>query len=156
MANYNFTMKEFNGTSYDTLYPKTISQQVLLNDNNLANKLGLSGSNINIDQVLNKFPIIETGDYIGTGTYGQDNPTTITCSFSPKFVVLGCSNVSELYWGMFVYDNGILSPGDGQGHSLSVDWSTTNTLKFYSTQTSNQSYYQFNYTGYNYYWIAIG
>lgn len=29
---YNITQKQYNGTDYDTLYPKTTSQQVLLND----------------------------------------------------------------------------------------------------------------------------
>lgn len=29
---YNITQKQYNGTDYDTLYPQTTSQQVLLND----------------------------------------------------------------------------------------------------------------------------
>lgn len=33
---YNITQKQYNGTDYDTLYPKTTSQQVLLNDNTIS------------------------------------------------------------------------------------------------------------------------
>ena len=31
-------------------------------------------------------PRIETGSYVGTGTYGQANPNTLTFGFKPKFV----------------------------------------------------------------------
>lgn len=33
---YNITQKQYNGTDYDTLYPQTTSQQVLLNDNTIS------------------------------------------------------------------------------------------------------------------------
>ena len=31
---------------------------------------------------------IATGSYVGTGTYGSDNPTVIECGFEPKFLVI--------------------------------------------------------------------
>lgn len=33
---YNITQKQYNGTDYDTLYPQTTSQQVLLNDSAIS------------------------------------------------------------------------------------------------------------------------
>ena len=33
---YNITQKQYNGTDYDTLYPRTTSQQVLLNDGEIS------------------------------------------------------------------------------------------------------------------------
>lgn len=33
---YNITQKQYNGTDYDTLYPETTSQQVLLNDDAIS------------------------------------------------------------------------------------------------------------------------
>lgn len=33
---YNITQKQYNGTDYDTLYPQTTSQQVLLNDGTIS------------------------------------------------------------------------------------------------------------------------
>lgn len=33
---YNITQKQYNGTDYDTLYPQTTSQQVLLNDDAIS------------------------------------------------------------------------------------------------------------------------
>ena len=48
----NFTMNQYNGVDYDTLYPKTTSQQALLNDSELASNLGLSGDNPTVNDAL--------------------------------------------------------------------------------------------------------
>ena len=37
---------------------------------------------------------IETGSYVGTGTYGRSNPNTLTFEFSPKLVIVGLSSVT--------------------------------------------------------------
>ena len=37
-------------------------------------------------------PIISAGSYVGTGTYGANNPNTLTFDFAPKVVVLFNSN----------------------------------------------------------------
>lgn len=80
MANYNFTMKEFNGTSYDTLYPKTTSQQVLLNDSALATKLGLSGTPT-LNDVLNNGALFgEIVTRVGTNSSDVSSPCTLTFS----------------------------------------------------------------------------
>ena len=39
---------------------------------------------------------IEIGSYVGTGTYGESNPNSITCSFAPKFIwIYGEKSYSE-------------------------------------------------------------
>ena len=42
------------------------------------------------DILGNTIPVskIETGTYVGTGTYGSDNPSTITFQFSPKLIFI--------------------------------------------------------------------
>lgn len=51
---------------------------------------------------------IETGSYVGTGTYGKANPNTLTFGFVPKLVI--------------VYKkNGFLTPSDG-GYNQSFLW----------------------------------
>lgn len=80
----NITMKQYNGTDYDTLYPKNTSQQSLLNDSTLATALGLSGTpTVNdaltaINTLVAGGAKIETGSYVGTGTYGASNPCSLT------------------------------------------------------------------------------
>ncbi|MBS1384437.1 MAG: hypothetical protein HPZ90_08585, partial [Flavonifractor sp.] len=43
---------------------------------------------INYMQLLGGVPKIATGSYTGTGTYGADNPCSLTFNFSPKLVIV--------------------------------------------------------------------
>lgn len=123
-------MRQFNGSDYDTLFPRTIPSQVSgLYDsvytkdqvNNLFNQcLLLDGSramtgNLNmnnhyipnvltgssgadaarkdyVDNLIASCAKIQTGSYVGTGTYGPSNPVTLTFGFTPKFVVVSDSS----------------------------------------------------------------
>ena len=62
-TNKNITMKQFNGTDYDTLYPKTIASQI-----------PDVYSKSYIDSILKDKARIQTGSYVGTGPHGADNP----------------------------------------------------------------------------------
>ena len=136
----NITMKQFNGTDYDTLYPKTVASQITgavpiasggtngttassgvnnlvaglsqiapasndlfpfrdISGNtggsvtlaNLAVALGNNGvitpSNLVEQASALGFSRIQTGSYVGTGTYGSDNPCSLTFDFIPKFII---------------------------------------------------------------------
>ena len=96
-TNKNFTMQQYNGTDYDVLYPKNTSQQTLLNDSTLATALGLTATNPEIDQALTEIVSkitalengavkIQTGSYVGTGTYGSSNPCSLTFDFPATMV----------------------------------------------------------------------
>jgi len=51
---------------------------------------------------------IEVGSYVGTGTYGADNPCSLTCSFAPKFVwVYGYKGSNNRF---YVFDSVFSSP----------------------------------------------
>ena len=75
--NYNINMKKFNGTDYDNLLPLAY---------NALNSQQLDGKTFNEIQTL--FSHIAIGSYIGTGTYGQNNPTIINCGFKPKLIII--------------------------------------------------------------------
>ena len=99
-TNYNITMKQFNGTDYDNLYPAA----------NLANSIGTLGvahggtgvtsiSALQTQLGLDQYAKIQTGSYTGTGTYGSSNPNSLTFSFSPDIVGIS----SNLYIGSGFY-----------------------------------------------------
>ena len=104
----NITMKQFNGTDYDTLYPKTkveqvegaYSQQQILADSTKG-LYGL-GADAVPDDVLallktlvdnaqtsaNNKARIAVGSYVGTGTYGASRPNSLTFDFIPYVLVM--------------------------------------------------------------------
>ena len=111
----NITMKQFNGTDYDTLYPKTIASQI-----------PDVYSKSYIDSILKNSAKIQTGSYVGTGTYGASNPCTLTFDFSPKLFILDNSN--PYVWGQTllcslaydsVYNNHVTTSEN------SITWYTT-------------------------------
>lgn len=89
MANYDITMKQYNGSGYDSLYPKDIGQQVLLNDSSLRTLLGIAATNPTLNDAIaqlntNAVNSIEMGSYAGTGNFSA----TLNFSFNPRFVLI--------------------------------------------------------------------
>lgn len=100
-----------------------------------------------LDQVMG-FPCqIFTGSYVGTGTYGQSNPNTLTFPFEPKSVMIrgkpsysAASAAMMLWWG-----------GDYQDSESSIKLVGT-TLTWYDNNASRQN----NDTNVTFYYIALG
>lgn len=116
-----------------------------------------------LDGVLSVFPWyggntkVETGSYVGTGTYGQSNPNSLTFDFVPKLICIFPS--SDPSFGGWVWFQGISigrtnvsSAGSyGGGFTATITWNG-NTVSWYQTSDAN---YQLNANrSYNY--IAIG
>ena len=78
MADYNVQMKQFNGTSFDNILPHASEALTLA---------GGGGATEIIAQARAGLSQIAIGSYVGTGTYGQSNPTVINCGFKPKMVL---------------------------------------------------------------------
>lgn len=78
MADYNVQMKQYNGTSFDNILPYA-SQALTL--------AGGGGATEIIAQARAGLSQIATGSYVGTGTYGQNNPIIINCGFRPKMAL---------------------------------------------------------------------
>lgn len=111
-------------------------------------------------------PQIETGSYVGTGTYGASNPNTLTFGFVPKFVW-----IYEWFRSDGWHDAGdaakipfeIIPEGEfGRKYPPSTDPTpSTNTyskrvgstLYWYNTGSAGN---QLNYSDSTYYYIAIG
>lgn len=105
---------------------------------------------------------IETGSYVGTGTYGEANPNSLTFGFEPKIVLIKPSTDGTLskYWMCFTNgletSGGGLVWGDGSytfGYNVSYSFSG-NTVQWYTTD--NRSTPQANDAATTYGYIAIG
>ena len=97
----NITMKHFNGTDYDTLYPKTIASQIpdvysksetypksqLYTQSQLYTRSQIDSMMNAINNALDGKARIQTGSYVGTGTYGASNPCSLTFDFIPKLLI---------------------------------------------------------------------
>lgn len=113
---------------------------------------------------------ISIGSYVGTGTYGQDNPTTITFPFTPKLVFvyapsdgimgqagsdfIGPAARSLIWWMTGITRQTLYGSYDTQlNFSLS-----NNALSYYMTTGASGwgAEWQFNFSGKTYNWIALG
>ena len=107
-----------------------------------------------LDEVT-AFPAqVYTGSYVGTGTYGASNPTTLSFPFEPKMVIIAAN----------AYQGGITHPlirPDTVGYvtiaasiysSMVVSWAGKE-ISFYD---ANSAIRQFNNSGTTYYYIALG
>ena len=209
-TNKNITMKQFNGTDYDTLYPKTTGAQITgavpiasggtngttasSGVNNLVAGLsqitpasndlfpfrdisGNTGGSVTLANLVNVlssdfstlgFTKIQTGSYIGTGTYGENNPNTLTFNFAPKllwFVAYYNSSENQVkqFYSCYILSSDALttslnkyeftgsnSHGDYSYASKSSDGKT---FSWYNTAGDAQ---QFNTQGMKYYWLILG
>ena len=170
----NITMKQFNGTDYDTLYPKTVAAQIddvysknetypksqlytrqqILSD---ATKTlyGLGSSAIPDDVfswIAQEATRIETGTYVGTGMYGADNPNSLTFDFVPKAVfIIGCEKsdgTKSVYFGSDV---------DSFNCAMYYDLLTTEykeNVGFGRNFNSNYRYGKRSIDGKTFYWYA--
>lgn len=102
--------------------------------------------------------LIESGSYVGTGTYEQANPNTLTFSFVPYMVVILYNSAGTYYPGTVFIKGQTLSDGIGynehtsNNYALSVSW-VGKTVSWYSNSTPSR---QFNFEGDQYYYFAIG
>lgn len=164
MADYNVQMKQYNGTSFDNILPYA-SQALTL--------AGVGGATEIIAQARAGLSQIATGSYVGTGTYGPENPTVIVCGFRPK-MVLFYSNSYYLFnsapvnkWGIKssidIYGCNIIGWFEGVDTMTNVYGSTwdvyyTQTdrgLSFYVSGERADEFEQNNISGQTYSWLAI-
>lgn len=187
----NIIMKQFNGTDYDTLYPKTIASQIpdvyskteVLTSETLT-KYGLTADKLpndvfqqikvlidNVQDGVDSRTKIQTGSYVGTGTYGSSAPCSLTFDFVPKLVIIQgtgtASSISDDY--KIVALNGIntassrffenLNTNVGWFLMVAVTWNG-NTMQWYAldgyhdVKASSSS--QLNSNNNTYYYIALG
>lgn len=175
----NITMKQFNGTDYDTLYPKTIASQIpdvyskteTLTADTLS-KYGLTSDKLpndvfqqiktlidNVQASADGKARIQTGSYVGTGTYGASNPCSLTFDFVPKILIIngqGKTNVGVYNTSISIVRNinSMYIFGNNSQHLFyftNIIWNN-NSISWYS---NDSSYAQANNSNTTYYWAAI-
>lgn len=108
-------------------------------------------------------PQIETGSYVGTGTYGASNPNSLTFSFKPKMLMIACYNYVPTIDGTTNDQKGITILMDmvsgeygliqNYGSQLYCKYQE-NVLSYYAGQ--KYASVQLNTSGTIYYYLAIG
>lgn len=135
----------------ENIFPKTLAECVRLPGGKT------------LDEVT-AFPCqVYAGSYVGTGTYGQSNPNTLTFPFEPKVVFIGdaTSSPSNLYYGTYIpLIQGVKTAisqivTNGGKDILYVSWDG-NTVSYYSNGGTDFVKSQLNATGVTYNYVAIG
>lgn len=106
---------------------------------------------------------VETGSYVGTGTYGSSNPNSLTFGFEPKLVFISGNNKPAYHGGLFMCfdltDDYAVTNGYGYQYfgetyqSNNYAKKAGNTLFWYHTESYGK---QLNNPNYTYNYIAIG
>lgn len=126
---------------------------------------------LNIDDynnIIDNSSKIEVISYVGTGTYGESNPNTITCSFPIKAILMIARQNSSGYASIsgylaqtyivsnalstsYTYDTGLLSDTrDGSAYGkISSDYKQYSWYAFAAND-------QFNNSGNTYYVLVFG
>lgn len=101
---------------------------------------------------------IATGSYVGTGTYGSSNPTTLTFDDPPIVVIIRSATSSGRYGIILI--NGLTSTGaDSLGssststYSCNISWNG-NSVGFYNDNSGTGPSTQMNASGMTYYYAA--
>ena len=172
-------MKQFNGTDYDTLYPKTkveqvegayTKQQILTSAT--AALYGLGASAVPDDVLATARSLISTaqdtadskckiipGSYVGTGTYGKDNENSLTFDSPPKMLIIASPmRISSFNtYDLLLYISGFhgLAPSTftnrTEGFYRVAISGSDNTVSWYSTESAE---YQLNKSGVTYNYIV--
>ena len=179
----NIIIRQFNGTDYDTLYPKTkveqvegayTQQQILANstktlygldatavpDDALTTIKTLIDNNYaELSSLANSKARIATGSYVGTGKYGASNPCSLTFDFVPLLVVVQTKEYSA---GNATSATLVIVPQSKQAWAFGnfynkVEYNTIslsgNTLSWYN---ESSEFNQLNIKGRMYCYTAIG
>ncbi len=100
-----------------------------------------------LDNAVGPVTKIETGSYVGTGTYGQANPNTLTFGFVPKLVFVVAINNYALFGTTAIfypfamtaeYVNGMYAYGELYNNSNNVAKMDGTTMYWYSSSNNAQ------------------
>ena len=102
-------------------------------------------------------PKIESGSYVGTGTYGFDHPNTLTFGFKPKMVFMtdGRDDFDERFTMFFPWIESLKTINVWKESQNNYQLNATisgNTISWFGTTTA---YYQWNEANRKYYYFVI-
>ena len=168
-SKFNITEKQFNGTDYDTLYPKNTSQQSLLNDSVLATKLSLTGD-VDVNDVLNTLTDLVIGKAqieVSSYTGGGQTNKTLTFNHIPRLVMVYEDNSNSLFkivtdtsncglYKQFIAFNPVTKAHTAMTfadiYDLNLTWNNTNKTLYWP---GSDAAHAFNSNGVTYRYIAI-
>ena len=111
-----------------------------------------AGTTIEYLGVLGNKTIIETGSYVGTGTYGKANPQTLTFNFDVKFFVLqGHDRNNYQVARIAVKGSDLFGSSSATNLTGLVTWNGS-TVSWYGDDAPDQG----NKQGSTYYYVALG
>lgn len=111
-----------------------------------------AGTTIGYMGMLGNKTIIETGSYVGTGTYGKANPQTLTFNFDVKFFVLqGHDRNTYQVARIAVKGSDLFGSSSATNATGLVTWNGS-TVSWYGDDAPGQG----NKQGSTYYYVALG
>ena len=105
---------------------------------------------------------ITIGSYVGTGTYGEENPCTLTFDFEPQIIFLDVttqvtiSGMSGKVPGYSILFRGAEESSNAEGGTLHTSWNGNSVSWYSSTKTASPVASQYNTSEQTYYYIALG
>ena len=124
---------------------------------------GSTAGNVTLANLLSALQVagalrIETGTYVGDGTYGSGNPTSITPSFPPQIAYVMATSGTMTY---MLYIGGTVCQlfyryADCFYPVAGTAAVSTNTLSWYTSASNVQAQTQCNSNGVTYRWIVVG
>lgn len=148
MADYNVNMKQWNGTSFDNVLPLAYNAKQLGGQSLAEVKQWVQDNNL----------LLYTGQYTGTGTSGQNNPTSITFPFEP-ILLIGPHTHQTLRRNSVIICNEIDTTYNGNYYWLEnsqVAMKKSDDKKTISWFSYSDMSGQCNESGVTYYYAAIG
>lgn len=131
--------------------------KAIYDPNNIAADIfGYGYSKAEIDSLLSSGAKIQTGSYVGTGTYGASNPCSLTFDFDPKFVFI-YQDGDESFTILIFICGSPLGFCTRDATYVRLVKSTGNTWSWYTDSTISYKApgLQGNVEGFTYKWIAI-
>lgn len=149
MADYNVNMKQWNGTSFDNVLPLAYNAKQLEGQSLAEVKQWVQDNGL----------MLYTGSYMGTGTYGESNPTILTFPFEPIIIfmpayltddnrgwdIIQTNMVMESYYSFYNTFN--------SGNCYIKSSTDRKTFSLYASDAAGN---QYNNEGQIYYFAAIG
>lgn len=115
-------------------------------DHDAANKLYVDNATSGVAKIV-------TGTYTGTGTYGSDNPCTLTFDFTPKVVFFGLSANTTYAPTHYVWGSKTFALVGESGANINYATVSENTMSWYC---ATAAWAQLNASGTTYNYVAIG
>ena len=149
MADYNVNMKQWNGTSFDNVLPLAYNAKQLEGQSLADVKQWVQDNGL----------MLYTGSYMGTGIYGESNPTTLTFPFEPIIIFMPAYLTGENRGWDIIQTNMVTESYGGfyntfaSGVCFIKSSTDRKTFSLLSTQNPN---YQYNVGGQIYHFAAIG